>query len=328
MALVAAEAATKVTILPKVAIEGGQNVQGAPAGQPVTYTMNRGEVLQLSQMSELTGSPIESDKPIGMWAVHRCMNVPTNAAYCDHGEQQIPPVRALGSRYAAASYRQRSSVPENPLYRLIGAVDGTQLAYDPPVAGPASIGLGGVVEFNATQPFVVSSQDKDHPFLLVTYMSGSTTVQEGYGDADFVRITASDQYLDRYVFFTDPTYPETNLVVIRKKGDKGFADVSLDCAGGPVAGWQPIDAAGQFELTRVDLVRHNFEPQGACNNGRHEMASTAPFGLWVWGWGTPETTGGSCDGAGGIFTCNVSYGYPAGENVTPINTVVVPPVPK
>ena len=32
MALVAAEDATKVTILPKVAIEGGQNVQGAPAG--------------------------------------------------------------------------------------------------------------------------------------------------------------------------------------------------------------------------------------------------------------------------------------------------------
>jgi hypothetical protein len=159
-------------------------------------------------------------------------------------------------------------------------------------------------------------------------MSGSTTVQEGYGDADFVRITAADQYLDRYVFFTDPTYPETNLVVIRKKGPKSFADVTLDCAGGPLAGWQPIGQSGEFELTRTDLVRHNFEPQGACNNGRHEMASTAPFGLWVWGWGTPETSGGTCDPGGGIFTCNVSYGYPAGENVTPINNVVVPPTPK
>jgi hypothetical protein len=328
LALVAAEDFTNVTILPKVAIEGGVGVPAAPAGQPVKFTLGAGEVLQLSQNAELVGSPIQSDKPIGMWAVHRCMNVPPTAPYCDHGEQQIPPVRALGSRYAAASYRQRSSVPETPIYRLIGAVDGTTLTFDPPVGGPATTGLGQVAEFTATQPFVVSSQDASHPFLLVTYMTGSTTVQEGYGDADFVRITAADQYLSRYVFFTDPTYPETNLVVIRRKGKQGFADVSLDCAGGPIAGWQPIGASGEFEMTRVDLVRHDFEPQGGCNNGRHEMASTEPFGLWVWGWGTPETTGGTCDPSNGIFTCNVSYGYPAGENVTPINSVVVPPVPK
>jgi hypothetical protein len=49
------------------------------------------------------------------------------------------------------------------------------------------------------------------------------------------------------------------------------------------------------------------------------MSSTEPFGLWVWGWGTPETS---------MFTANVSYGYPAGENVAPINQVVVPPVPR
>lgn len=326
MALVAAEDDTTITILPKVALVGGTGVVGSAANDPVSYTMFAGQVLQISQPEELTGSPIQSDKPIGLWAAHPCLNVPLDAAYCDHAEQQIPPVRAMGNRYAAVSYRQRSSVPESPIWRVIGAVDGTELTYDPPTAGPATLNLGDAAEFTSTQPFVVSSQDTEHPFLLVTYMSGSTTVVEGYGDADFVRITAADQYLSRYVFFTDPTYPETNLVVVRRKGKSGFSDVTLDCAG-VLTDWTPIGASGDFEYTRTDLVRHNFEPQGSCNNGRREMTSEGPFGLWVWGWGTPETSEGICFSELGTFTCNVSYGYPAGENVVPINDVVVPPVP-
>ena len=58
----------------------------------------------------------------------------------------------------------------------------------------------------------------------------------------------------RYVFFTDPTYPETNLVVVRKKGASGFADVNLDCAG-KIEGWKKL--TDDLQYTRVDLVRHD-----------------------------------------------------------------------
>jgi len=75
---------------------------------------------------------------------------------------------------------------------------------------------------------------------------------------------------------------------------------------------------GDYEYTRVDLI-DLFNPVGGCSTGRHEISSDAPFGLWVWGWGTPQTT---------PSTQYVSYGYPGGMNVQPINTVVVPPVPK
>jgi hypothetical protein len=125
------------------------------------------------------------------------------------------------------------------------------------------------------------------------------------------------------VFFTDPTYSETNLVLVRVKGPSGFADVTLDCLG-VLGGWQPLGAAGQYQYTRVDLVRHNFQPQGSCNNGRHEISSKQPFGLTVWGWGSAET--GSL--GVGFYTQYVSYAYPAGAGVAPINTVEVPAVPK
>ena len=66
----------------------------------------------------------------------------------------------------------------------------------------------------------------------------------------------------------------------------------------------------------MDLISHDFQNVGSCSTGRHEIHSNGKFGLWVWGWGTPETT---------PSTWNVSYGYPGGMNVQPINQVVLVP---
>lgn len=149
--------------------------------------------------------------------------------------------------------------------------------------------------------------------LFLFLVACASSRDQGYGDSDIVRVVPTGQYLDRYVFFTDPSYPETNLVVTRMKGPNGYDDVTLDCAG-TLGGWTDLDATHQF--TRIDLVRHDFQPQGKCDNGRHEMTSKATFGLTVWGWGSPET---------GSYTGYVSYGYPAGENVKKLTDVIVPP---
>ena len=318
MDLVASQDGTNVTILPNHDILAGGGVPAAKANVPTTYVLDAGETLQFTQNAELTGSPVQSDKPIGLFAGHPCVNVPTGQPFCDHAEQQIPSIQSMGHEYAAVTYRQRADSPENPPWRIIGAVDGTQLTYSTDVGGPSVVNEGDLVEFDTGTPFVVRSQDADHPFLLIGTMTGASgvTPSSGYGDADVVRAVPTDQYLSRYVFFTDPTYPETNLVVTRTKTNGVWADVTLDCAG-TLGGWQAIDASHEF--TRIDLVRHDFVPQGKCDNGRHEMSSAAPFGLTVWGWGTPETTS---------YTGYVSYGYPAGQNVQTLTNVVVPPQPK
>jgi hypothetical protein len=329
MSLVAAEDGTAVTITPKTPIGSGPGVDGAQAGTPTTYTMSKGEVLQITQSTELTGSPIQSTKPIGLWAGHQCTDTPVGVQYCDHDEQQIPAVRALSHEYVAVTHRQRTTMPETPPWRIIAAVDGTKLTYDPPVGGPASLNLGDFVEFSTGTPFVVKSQDAEHPFLLLGYMTGADSVatssaDQGYGDPDVVRIVPPAQYLNRYIFFTDPTYPETNLVVVREKGKSAFADVTLDCAG-VLEGWTPVGTSGLYEMTRTDLVRHDFQPQGMCNNGRHEMTSEGLFGVWIWAWGGPESQGGMCDPGSPGYSCYVSYGYPAGEGLGTLNAVQFPP---
>jgi len=291
---------------------------------PYTFTLDKGQQAQFTQQDDLTGTVVQSNKPIGFMAGHPCMRTPVGVGYCDHGEQMLPPVQALGNEYVGVMFRPRVE-GDTAIWRVVGVVDGTELAYSTSVGGPAAIGAGETADFATTEPFIVRSQDTAHPFMLFVYMSGSQWGAEhdgplldtkGYGDADFVLGVPPQQYNDNYVFFADPTYPETNLVIVRARDDHGsFADVTLDCAGA-LQGWH---AVGDYEWTRADLTEFEFESVGKCSTGRHEIHSTGPFGLWVWGWGTPVTT---------QYTANVSYGYPGGMNVTPINSVVVVPTPK
>jgi len=135
------------------------------------------------------------------------------------------------------------------------------------------------------------------------------------GDSDYVISVPPDQYMPGYVFFADPTYPTTNLVIVRRRINGDFHDVVLDCAG-TLDGWTALGT--EYEWTWFDLTSGNFQANGACESGRHEIVSDGGrFGLWIWGWGGPGTV---------VFTSNVSYGYPAGMNVQPINDVVIDPV--
>jgi IgGFc binding protein len=318
--IVAGAQTTHVTLLPNQAIvgsAGGMPLPAGPANMPYTFTLTAGQQAQFSQQADLTGTVIQSDNPIGVMAGNACMQKPLGTSFCDHGEQMLPPVKALGNEYVAVQFRPRVASGDQAIWHLVGTVAGTQLTYSSSVGGPASLAAGQVVDFITDVPFVVTSQDTAHPFMLFAQMSGAEWTQlsdtTGYGDPDFVLSVPPQQYLDDYVFFTDVTYPETNLVVVRSPNKAGvFEDVNLDCAG-VLTGWQPV---GNYQWTRIDLMRHDFVPQGNCSNGAHEMKSTGLFGLWVWGWGSPETT---------PITSYVSYGYPGGMNVAPINGVVIVP---
>jgi len=252
-------------------------------------------------------------------AGNNCQRIPIEAEACDHGEQMIPPISALGSEYVGVMHRPRQGEPA--IWTLVGAIDGTQLTWTPDVGGPTTINRGQIVEIITGTPFVVKAQDDDHPFLFFHSMSSCwwsqmpTAGGACWGDPDWVIGVPPKQYDYRYVFFADPTYPETSLVLVRSKPNGAFADVTLDCLG-VVPSWT---AVGDYEWARVDLSTGDFQPVGGCATGRHEISSTAPFGLWVWGWGAPGTS---------VPTEAVSYGFPGGMRVKSINTVIIPPVPE
>jgi hypothetical protein len=307
-AVVAAEDNTRISIRPTGTIHGGTNVGGGAAGHPVEYTLNKGEVLQISQLEELTGSPIQSNKPIGVWGGHYCMQIPAGVSACDTAHQQIPPVKALGHEYAAVRHKDRAAQAESSPWRIVGAVDGTLLSYEPkaPPGAPTSLAKGQFAEFSTPDAFVVKSQGASHPFYISGHMSGRFNPGTGgTGDPEFVNVIPPAQFLSSYVFFADPTYAETSLVLTRTKSKDGsFKDVTLDCLG-TVSGWEPLGTQGRYEFARVDL-QHLRKPVGGCDNGRHAMQSESPFGVTVWG-----------------FDIAASYAYPAGASVRAINDVVI-----
>jgi hypothetical protein len=248
------------------------------------------------------------------------MDIPYDKIACDAAHQQIPPIHAMGSRYAAIRYPNRfAGTTESPPWRIMGGADGTTLTYEPsqPPGAPSTLSFGQLVVFNAPGPFIVKSQDDDHPFYMSAHMTGCQAVNDGNdcrGDPEFVNVVPPDQYLSAYTFFTDPTYPETHLVLTRERDGAQFDDVMIDCVG-IVTGWMPVDANDQLEYAYVDLVTGNFQGVGTCNNGIHTAHSQHKFGLVVWGWGSA---------ASGLFSSTyVSYAYPAGQSIKPINHVVI-----
>lgn len=325
---------TTVTILPKVALAGGNGIPSGPANVPASFTLNAGQEAQIEQEADLAGSVIQSTGPVGVMAGNPCGQAPIGTSFCDHGEQMLPPVHALGSEYVGVMYRSRTGEPA--IWRLVGAVKGTNLTFSTPIgassgypAAPATLNQGDVAEFSTATPFIVTSQDSAHPFMLFEIMSSSQWAympnkgpnKFGYGDPDLNVQVPPQQYLSNYVIMADPTYPETSLTLIRELNkSQSFDDVMIDCLTGPITGWQPVGA--NYEYARLDLQTGDFLPVGTCSNGVHQLMSATPFALSVWGWGTPLT--GTTQST---FTANVSYSYPGGMNLQPINNVVVNPTP-
>jgi hypothetical protein len=319
--IIAAEDGTEVQIVPRTALPSGDGIVAAPEKLVTAFSLSAGEVLQWKgdggKEMEMSGSIISSSRPIGFVGGndYLCIDSSTSTiGGCDSAHQQIPPVNALGSRYVVAPHPNRRSdgQQESAWYRFVGAVDGTTLAYDPPMPGaPTALAQGQWVNFEAVGAFEVSSQDGEHPFYVAQTMSGAgvTAVKPGTpGDEEFVNVVPPAQFFPSYVFYTDPTYTTTALVLTQCDEGRGFEDVEVECMG-PVGGWAPVGTGGKCRWASVNLV-DNGKGVGACQNGPQLASSSEPFGLTVWG-----------------LSSYASYAYPAGAGVTPINQVVIPPYP-
>ena len=241
----------------------------------------------------------------------------------------LPPVRALGSEYVGVQYRPRTGEPA--IWRVVGAVDGTSLTFSPSI--PAGSGTrrrrrrsnqGQMVEFATATPFVVKSQDDQHPFMLFEYMSGSRLDRSmvrrasGYGDPDFSVQVPPQQYLVALRLHDRPDLPRDEP----RRHPAARREQQLPGRDDRLRWHVPHPPAGRRSALPVHAPRPaDRRLQGrrtAARTGATSSRATRRSACAVWGWGTPNTS---------PFTANVSYSYPGGMNVQPINTVVIPPTP-
>lgn len=266
-------------------------------GGAATVTLDRGGIETRRNEDGLIGRVFSSNKPIGI--IH---TLPTLIQWeFPFGDELdgaglaavVPPEVLWGDDYVAVRHADRwNDVKEQPPWRIIGAVDGTKLTYDPerPAGAPVQLNRGELAIFEADAPFAVSSQDAVHPFFLSGHMTGGRYALQMNGryPNDGSRgggVATSElpvsRWAKRYALYALMNWPEQYLLVVRRRGAK---DVVLDCAG-VVGGWRP--AGGRFEYAYVSLIDSALEPvsfgASRCHAGPHWIASEDPFRATIWG---------------------------------------------
>jgi hypothetical protein len=280
------------------AVVGGGGVTGAAGNGQVSFTLQRGEVVELigTPTSDFSGSLVQSSKPVQVLTGLPCVNVPNGNPYCDHVEESVFPAETLGQRYFVTVPTGPRNTPVGHVVRIVGNVDGTALSYPSgaPAGAPTTIGAGQVVDLGVvSQDFEIVG---DKEFIVATFQLGSSLVdpsggQDAMGDPAQSISTAVEQYRTKYVFLAPSDYELSIADIVMPTG----AQVTID--GAPI-GVTPTPIGSGFGVARVTL--------GPGNNGAHLLQSTLPVGLQVIGYGD-----------------DTSYQYPGGLNLS----LIAPPPP-
>jgi hypothetical protein len=319
VAVTGTEDATNVTVTvsSQGVIRGGPGVAETNAGGVVSFNLDRGEVVELvgTPTADLSGSLIQSDKPVQVIFSMSCTQVPYGTSACDHIEESVFPAETFGSHYFVTVPTSPNGQPVAHLVRIYGNVDGTALSYPSgkPNGMPDVINAGQVVEVGraeleidpfANPPFwwdLSVTEDfeivGDHEFAVATFQFGAQalgtdTVASELGDPSQSLVTAAEQYRTKYVFLAPLDYPVSFVDVVQPMG----ATVEID--GAPAGGTLTEIGNSGFGVRRV--------PLGAGNDGAHVLISDEPVGIQVMGYGN--------------YT---SYQYPGGLNLD----VIAPPPP-
>jgi hypothetical protein len=263
---------TEVTIDARARSVGGDGVPAIEVREPVTLTLARGDVLQITDYDgDLTGSHVTADRPVQVLGGHNCVMVPTTLSACDHLEESIFPVETLSRSYFVAAPAM-PTLPDGKveMVRIVATAAHTTLSYDPPQPGaPTSLlRAGDFVELALTDAtFLVSA---DRKVLVAQFMTGQQA-GGGMGDPAMTLAVATDQFRSEYLFHAPLSY-ETNYVnVVAPSGAKVVLDGNL------LSGFQAIGATGHG-LRRVEL------DDGM--DGNHLITADMPFGISVYGYGS------------------------------------------
>ena len=211
MAVVADQDNTTVQITPSCDCR-----VGFPAGVMQTFTLNRGDAIQLMPVMapaevetgyDMTGTIIHSSMPVGVFGGAMEANIPYNFPYSDHVEDMMPPVRTWGETYYTNSFACPPNLPTHDLaqYLFISSMANQTILRHSCDSGthtecviPYQYGIYWD-ELALGQKFW-----SDQPFLVVEYHNSSSYPDNsvGSGDPAEVHINPREQFTDTILFQT------------------------------------------------------------------------------------------------------------------------------
>ncbi len=291
-AIIASEDNTNVAVFPTTRT---MTSMGAPR---IAKVLMKGEMWQVQDggtvrgATDITGSAISADKPVGLLSGHMRTAVPFRFNTKDHIIEMIPPRNALGRNFVAVPFGGRLS---GDLIRIISCD-----------ASPTSVTLkssdgqhnwtinklGGFVEYDMHDVSVITT---DHPVLVTQYAKSENADPRNNGpavvvafDPDMVVVTPTEQYAQSALFETMPDtlreegrvqYDEHYVTLIAER-DK-FSTLRLN--------GQPL--ADQPGIVGADVPNTNYHwATVKIGDGRvHSLTGDALFGGYVYGLGPEDS---------------------------------------
>ncbi len=263
---------TNVTITPSA--DAGSRL----AGVPYTITLTPYDAYQLQSTGDLTGSLIESDRPIAVFGGNTCGNVPgPNTGFCDHLVEQIPPVTSWGAEALTVPLATRLF---GDTFRIMAAQDGTTVNLDGPSSETFTLGAGEFEERILEGSYRITA---DAPVLVAQYSNG-TDWDGVVSDPFMMLIPSAEQFVNAYTFATPGMGFDANYAnVVALTSDAAANDVVLDGGAVPAGSFTPL-AGTPYSAAQLPIAV-----------GSHTLTAPNPLGLYVYGYASFD-----------------SYGYPGG----------------
>jgi hypothetical protein len=295
---------TSVTVRSSARIQGTEIPEGSTEPQTVqpmykggiqTFTLNTGQVLNLSAMpdslfetADMTGTIIISDKPVAVFSGHESAGIaPPNpspgaqeSCCLDHLEEQMLPVSLLGQDYVAVKSKERGGEPD--LWRIVAGDVGVTITTNPPISGLDGVTLaakGDWVQAFTDQSFVINATGK---IQVGQYLVAQEATDSKQGDPSLMLAIPTERFRNSYPIMVPDTYEQNYVTIVRAPG----TTVSVDGITVEPAIFEPV-AGGAWERAWVKV-----EP------GYHVIEGTDAFGLTAYG-----------------YAPAASYGYPGGMSI-------------
>ncbi len=320
-AIVGTEDNTTVTVTLTANTSGGTGINAGTPGTVQQFSLNQGEVLQLlsalptsctgtttsnadgtycdmGQGYDLTGTQVESDKPVAVYSGHLCSFVPYDTWACDHLEEMMLPLETWGKDFVVGRTEPQADTgyPDEPnVVRIVSGADSNVIRFSPAhpsLGAQTTLNKGQWVEFDALVDYHINA---DFAIMVGQFLVGQnyyTEDLEYHGDPAYSLMVPTEQFRDSYTFLA-PSTITYNFVNVTKRVGEGGPTVMLDGAAIPDSAFSaPIGTTG-YGVARVPIT-----------GTHHTITSTEPFGIVVYGFAT--------------FT---SYSYPGGLDLNYINPV-------
>ncbi|MBI3869870.1 MAG: HYR domain-containing protein [Verrucomicrobia bacterium] len=253
-----------------VGVEDGTTVQiklsapaaSRPKGGSFSVQLNRGQTYQLRcddlGRLDLSGTEIQSDKSIALFAGHQCAAAPVASSFfCNYLNEPVPPLTAAGTNFLLTPFLTRFG----DTFRVMGVQPATRVLSNN--VQVATLARGQILDMIVAAACRITASA---PVMMAQVANSSFFDLVEKADPTFVILPPAERYLSDYTFFAETNGMESYLNIMSPAGARAI--IRLDGSVVPLLAAQ----GAPFSFARVPV-----------SPGAHRVQGNAAFGAIVYG---------------------------------------------